>query len=172
MTTTESTVTPAQLGLLHHTLGVRPDRRKPFRNYFVAGPGHHAQANLEALEAAGLMFRQRTPAFCDKDDVVFACTDAGRALALDLLPPEPKRTKYDEFLRTDCSESFAEFLGIRKPKIDVRGGVSFGGWSRFEYRMFRPTRWNLEEISGEWSPTKKDAKASYKAALKASKGEK
>lgn len=157
-------MTPRQLDLLHHTLGVRPDRREPYRNYFVAGPGHHAQADLEALEAAGMMFRQRTPAFCDKDDVVFACTDAGRAYALEQLPPEPKRTKYGEYLKADCGDSFARFLGIVKPKVEMRGR-----WRQHEYRMYRPAGHIRPEVSGAWSPTIKEAKASYKAALKASR---
>lgn len=38
-----------QLKLLHHTLGLRPDMREPYRNHFVAGPGHHDQADGVAI---------------------------------------------------------------------------------------------------------------------------
>lgn len=157
-------MTPRQIDILHHTLGVRPDCREPFRNYYVAGPGHHAMADLEALEAKGMMRRARTPAFCDQSDVVFVCTDEGRSYALENLPPEPKRTKYDQYCRDDCDSTFAEWLGIVKPKVEVRGR-----WKHYEYRMYRPAGYVRTEISGVWAPTIKAAKSSYKAALKASK---
>lgn len=162
------TVTPHMLHLLHHTLGLRPDRRESFRNYFLAGPGHHDQADLEALESAGLMRRAKTPAFCRDGDVTFVCTDAGKAYAIDNLPPEPKRTKYEEYLHADCFDSFAAFMGINKPKYENRG---YGRDS--EFRMVRYVRresWCREiDLAGEWCKTHKSAKESYKAALRARK---
>lgn len=154
-------VSTEQLHLLHHTLGLRPDRREPWRNHFVASNGHHDMPNLEALQAIGLMERARTPAFCDKEDIVFMVTDAGRELALDQLPPEPKRTRYEEYQHSEYSGTFSEWLGINKPKYEFRGPCA-----RTEYRMYRHSYvdgW----LYGEWAPTMKDAKASYKAALKA-----
>lgn len=157
-------MTPAQLHILHHTLGVTPERREPYRNHYMAGPGHHSMALLEALEADGFMRRSKPPAFCDQDDVLFACTDAGRTYALEHLPPEPKRTRYEEFCREDGGYSFAEWLGIRRPEIEMRGP-----WREREYRMYR-LRWDYSvEVSGDWAPTKKAAKDSYKAALKAAR---
>ena len=158
------------LHLLHHTLGLRPDRREPFRNYFLAGPGHHDQSNLEALESAGMMRRNPAPKFCEPGDIVFVCTDAGKAYAIDNLPPDLKRTKYDEYNRSECCESFAKFLGINKPKYESRWVLGAG----YEYRMFRLDRsvsWAAyPDISGNWCKTKKAAKESYKAALKTGKG--
>lgn len=148
-----------QLALLHHALGLRPDRREPYRNHFVAGPGHASQSDLEILESAGLVARVKTPAFCDTRDVVFACTGTGKGYAIDNLPPlpeQPKRSRYCEYLSCDGADSFADWLGIRKPKFEVRGFR----WSQ-EYRMFRPGT----SIGGEWRATKKAAKESYKAAL-------
>lgn len=159
-------VTTEQLALLHHTLGLRPDRRAPFRNHYVAGPGHYAMDDLQALESAGLMVRGRTPGFCDPTDVVYLVTEQGKSLALRLLPPEPKKNKFCEYLDLDYSDGFGAFLlGAKKPKFEDRRVGE--GW---EYRMYR-CRYSEHhrEIKGEWMPTKKAAKASYKEALKAAR---
>lgn len=157
------TMSERHLALLWHTLGVTPERREPYRNHFVADPGHYAMPDLQGLEAEGLMARARTPAFCCPDDVVFIVTDAGRSLALRLLPEPPKQTRYDEYLCSEYSESFADYLGINVPEYESRGD-----WRNREYRM---RRWvglsSYIDVQGEWARTKKEAKASYKAALKA-----
>lgn len=164
-------ITSAQLGLLHHSLGVDPRRRTPFRNHYVAGVGHYAQPDLEALEAAGMMRRGLTPAFCGKGDIVYHCTDAGEAYALDNLPQPPKRSRYQQFLDDDYGHSFAEWMGIEAPEIQWSGYRSYFGVPDEHYRyrrreFTRGDRWS-PEIIGEWKPTKKGAKESYKAALKA-----
>lgn len=157
------TMSERHLALLWHTLGVTPERREPYRNHFVADPGHYAMPDLQGLEAEGLMARARTPAFCCPDDVVFIVTDTGRSLALRLLPEPPKQTRYDEYLCSEYSESFADYLGINVPEYESRGD-----WRNREYRM---RRWvglsSYIDVQGEWARTKKEAKASYKAALKA-----
>lgn len=159
-------VTVQQLHLLHHTLGVRPEQREPHRNHFLAGPGHHDQPDLEVLEAAGLMRRGRTPAFCDQDDVVFHVTDAGRAHALEHLPaaPTPKKlSRYDEYLDSECSEGFSWWLGINMPVVEIDYGR---GSKKTRYRYVRRTRYGWDDVRGEWATTKKNAKASYKEALR------
>lgn len=160
--------TAQQIALLQHTLGLSVDQREPYRNYFVAGPGHHEMPDLEALEMLGLMCRIRTPAFCDTGAIVFATTDAGRALAIQQLPELPRPTKYSEWIDHDCRESFGEYLcGYRLPIFEARGD----SWSKTEqFRMFRRARGSLygeRDVQGEWASTKKAAKASYKEALKA-----
>jgi hypothetical protein len=160
--------TEQQIALLQHTLGLRVEQRTPYRNYFVAGPGHHDMPDLEVLESLGLMGRARTPAFCDQSDIVFCTTDAGRALALEKLPEPPKPTKYSEWIDHDCRTSFGEFLcGNRLPVFEFRGD----SWSKTrEYRMYRLERsafYNERDVQGMCASTKKEAKASYKAALKA-----
>lgn len=156
-----------QVELLHHTLGLSIDHRESYRNYFVAGPGHHDMPDLEALEALGLMTRSRAPKFCADGDIVFRATDAGRAVALDSLPPPPKRTRYGEWLDADCCESFGEFLcGSRLPTLDARRQYE-GGKARWQWRMYRRDSFGYREIAGGWADTKKAAKVSYKAALKA-----
>lgn len=163
--------TVRQIDLLYHALGVRPDQRTPFRNHFLAGPGHHDQADLEALEAAGLMMRGRTPGFCAPGDVVFHVTEEGTAYALEHLPPAPKRSRYDEYLYAEYSHSFAEWLSIEVPKIQSSSyephyGVPDGHYRYRRSEFTRGERWS-PEVVGDWKPTKKEAKASYKEALQA-----
>lgn len=165
--------TSYQIELLWHTLGLRVDRREPHRNHFAASDWHSDYADLRALEAAGLMTSQPL-AVQWGGGVCFYATDDGRALALTSLPPPPKRTRYDEYLRADgcAGDSFGEFLcGCRLPEYetrrDLRRGGSYGLRTITEYRMFRRAdRWT-RDVQGEWCMTKKDAKASYKTALKA-----
>ncbi|CAE6899891.1 hypothetical protein [Paraburkholderia domus] len=173
--------TPYQIELLQHTLGLSEQRRESYRNYFVAGHGHSDMRHLEALERSGLMERRRSPAFLADGDIVFAATDAGREAAIAALPAPRKRTKADDWRDRDGCESFGEFLcGRRLPQIETRrefkqdprrSDVNDLVWVT-EHRMFRLHRndWAFSterDVQGEWMPTKKDAKASYKAALKA-----
>ncbi len=166
-------VTSAEINVLQHTLGLRIERRVPYRNHFVAALGHHDMPALEVLEAQGLMRRVRSPAFLDKGDIVFEATEAGRELAILNLPPVPKRTRYGDFLGDDGSQSFGEFLcGIRLPKVEA--DYSNGWRGKTKYRMYRETwenyRGATRDVQGEWRETKKDAKASYKEALTAHRG--
>ncbi|EOD9063920.1 TPA: hypothetical protein NII19_006765 [Pseudomonas aeruginosa] len=152
-----------QLRLLHHTLGLRPDQRESHRNHYLAGPGHYAMPDLEALVKVELMVVGRTPAFCDPTDVVFHVSEEGKRYALQHLPLPPKKTKFAEYLDWDCCESFGDWLlGGMKPKVEWRES---GG--KFEYRMYRCRQSEQHsEVKGEWCRTQKDAKASYKSALR------
>lgn len=83
----------------------------------------------------------------------------------DKLPKPPKRTKYDQYYDEESTLDFHEWLGINKPEFESRGD-----WRDREYRMYRYRRgWEYayRDVEGEWAPTMKAAKASYKAALKA-----
>lgn len=163
-------ITPApsqqQIELLHHTLGLSPRRREPYRNHFVAGPGHHAQADLLELVRLGLMERARAPSFLDADDQVFRVTDAGKAVAQQELPDPPKLTRYLEWIESDCPCSFGDWLlgASQLPRVEYAGTRSAP-----LYRMYRiqaGESW-YRDVQGDWCATKKAAKASYKAALKA-----
>lgn len=172
----ESSPSKEQLEILWHTLGIRPEMRDPYRNHYVAGYGHHAMDVLTALVTLGLMAIGKTPAFCDAKDIVFYCTEAGKTVAIENLPDPvaEKKSNYREFINADCGHSFAEFLGINKPSVETRRVTGAGKWGyKYEYRMCRiPPYWreDINAVYGEWAPTKKTAKASYKAALKKSKG--
>ncbi|CAG9177631.1 hypothetical protein [Cupriavidus pampae] len=169
-----------QINLLQHTLGINERHREPHRNHFVAGPGHHDMADLELLEDAGLMVRGHRPKFLPEDDIVFYTTEAGRVLAITSLPELKKPSRYEEYLRADgcAGDSFAEFLiGGRMPKFETRTRYDcilqqWSGGDRFgcQYRMYRTVGdgWrDRRDVEGEWCKTKKEAKASYKGALKA-----
>jgi len=80
------------------------------------------------------------------------------------LPKPRRRTNFDEFEDSDCGLYFHEFLGINMPRYEDRGG-----WRDREYRMYRRQysySGSYRDVEGEWAPTMKAAKASYKAALK------
>ncbi|MBI6740394.1 hypothetical protein [Pseudomonas syringae] len=174
--------TEAQVGLLWHTLGLRPecrDSRTVYRNRFLAGPGHSDMTDLEALVTLGLMGSRKPPAFCDQSEILYFATKEGERFAIAEMPPAPpapKRTNFDAYLdESECYDSFAHFLGIRMPWYQERGERG-----KREYRMVRYRR-NINrfhsaeylllcepvEVAGEWCLDKKEAKASYKAALKA-----
>lgn len=173
-------VTPYQISLLHHTLGLSEHRRESYRNHFVAGDGHHDMYHLAVLERAGLMERRSTPKFLEPGDIVFAATDAGREAAIAGLPeptPPAKRTRYEDYLDADgcAGDSFGEFLcGVRLPEFesrqDLRRDERYGVRAITEYRMYRRYDYWTRDVQGGWCATKKDAKASYKAALKARNG--
>lgn len=160
---TDAATTEHQLHLLHHTLGVTPKRREPYRNHFVASKGHSDLADLMALEVAGMMARSPTPKFCDADDMVFHVTDAGCAYAISNLPQPPRLTKYGEYLDADTGHSFVEFLGINLPRLEV--DYQWGSKPTL-YRYIRRDWQYRCDVAGEWKPTKKEAKATYKTALK------
>ncbi|MBF7978608.1 MULTISPECIES: hypothetical protein [Rahnella] len=157
--------TQHQIGLLQHALGINENRREPYRNYFLASGVHSDNADLESLVTAGLMTSRAAPSFCAEDDVVYHVTDAGREMAVAALPAPKKRTRYDEYLRSEVCESFGEWLGINLPQYEYR--KEFG---KRQYRMTRRSRfYGCDGVNGQWCATKKEAKASYKDALKADK---
>lgn len=151
--------TQHQIGLLQHALGINERRREPYRNYFLASGSHSDNADLESLVTAGLMTSRAAPAFCAEGDVVYHVTDAGKELAISSLPAPKKRTRYQEYLNADTCQSFAEWLGIDVSEIE------YGSWypNRGKFRMVS------RRAKGEWCDTQKEAKASYKQALSASK---
>ncbi|WP_206093553.1 hypothetical protein [Pandoraea sp. ISTKB] len=170
--------TRSQLGILQHALGIRIRGDKSYRNHFVAGPGHHDYSDLMALVRAGMM-REHPASQITGGDPWFDVTGSGWTTAFDALPEPPKppkRSRYDEFLDADgcLGDSFGEFLcGGRLPEFESRNDLRRDDSGRLiwitEYRMFRNFDFWTRDVQGGWCSTKKDAKASYKAALKASK---
>lgn len=72
--------------------------------------------------------------------------------------------RYQDFLNSDSGCSFHEWLGIRRPEIQMSLIYPCNG-------LYRMTNWvraglfNRKFIAGEYCKTKKEAKASYKLAL-------
>ena len=122
------------------------------------------------------MGSRKPPAFCDQSGILYFATKEGERFAIAEMPQLPKRTKFEDYLDVaDCYENFAQFPGINKPQFQQRRE-----YSNREYRMVR-YQWGspyLEfpssywspyerlEVVGEWAQTMKEAKASYKLALK------
>jgi len=181
-------VTEGQLKLLWHTLGLRPDcrdSRTVYRNRFLADPGHDDVPDLETLVSLGMMGSRNPPAFCDQSEKLYYATAAGKQFAVQKMPPPPKLSNFEEYLNVaDCYEGFAQFLDINVPQYQQRGE-----WRNREYRMVRYARnspyrhydrhysltsWSTYEtleVAGEWAPTMKAAKASYKEALQKHRAE-
>lgn len=67
------------------------------------------------------------------------------------------RRNYQDYLDADYGHSFHEWLGIDPPTVQYDYG---------KYRMYRIGNACRPSIYGEWSDTKKAAKASYKLALR------
>ncbi|KAA1012987.1 hypothetical protein FVF58_09340 [Paraburkholderia panacisoli] len=161
--------------ILRHTIGadqyghIRHDR-----NYFITGEGGKDWLACVGLVSAGYMTSRKGNAATGGDDIFFA-TRAGREFVqLNNEPaPEPrKRTKADEWRDRDGCESFGEFLtNGRLPVFEQRQAYGNAPRDRYgyEYRMYRYEAYPYDyrrDVEGEWCGTKKEAKASYKAALK------
>ena len=83
-------MTPRQIELARHALGLRPTRLISHRNHFVAGPGHPDYADWMAMVAGGQAVRRESEHLLP-GDVMFHLTRAGAELALlpgDILNPE------------------------------------------------------------------------------------
>jgi hypothetical protein len=159
------TVSQEQLNLLWHTLGLSPDnryQRTVTRNHFLTSPGCGDGRHLDGLVAKGLMLCGKPPAFCPQDEVVYRATRDGEHFALAHLPALPKPTRYEQFQSEDTGLDFHEWLGIEKPKVEYRDKCRILGYES-------GCRMRTDRATGEWCKTKKEAKASYKAVLAATK---
>lgn len=169
-------LTEQQLEKLRHTLGLNYHDTIT-RNYFHAGP-EGEDADLVALKAAGLMFSRKAPAFCAEGDVVFHATEAGKEYAMARQPVRKpvKRTVWQQFISSDM-DNFLDFLEIESPRYEVCTkrlhpsedplGVQLFNLHLMPFRTFY--RMISPRGTGEWCETKKAAKASYKADMKARK---
>lgn len=156
--------------LMQHALGISERHRESYRNYFLASVDSPDDMQWQALVKHGLAKSGKAPEW-SCGDVVYQVTAAGKAIATSALPEPKKPNRYDEYRHSEVVESFGGWLGIQFPEFEWRAIDYFKG--KFEYRMFRRSRcyWDTyRDVEGQWSPTKKAAKASYKAALRASKG--
>ncbi|HHT8254510.1 TPA: hypothetical protein ACT2TP_000659 [Enterobacter hormaechei] len=156
-----------QIELMQHALGISERNRTPYRNYFLAGEGHTDNEKWKEMVSEGLATSRPAPDHVG-GGTLYHVTEKGEAAAISALPEPKKRTRYDEYLHSEVCESFAEWLGIELPIYENREV----GRYKYEYRMVRRSRdyWDsYYDICGEWMPTMKAAKASYKEALRKSK---
>lgn len=153
--------------LMQHALGISERNRTPYRNYFLAGEGHTDNEKWEKLVSDGFATSRPAPDFVG-GGTLYHVTEKGEATAISALPEMKKRTRYDDYLHSEVCESFGEWLGIELPVYEDREV----GRYKLEYRMVRRSRayWDsYYDVRGDWMPTKKAAKASYKEALRKSK---
>jgi len=83
-------MTPRQIALARHALGLTASCLITRRNHFVAGPGHDDFADWQAMVAAGQATRRENK-HLPPGDVLFRLTRAGAEAALlpgDILNPE------------------------------------------------------------------------------------
>lgn len=171
---TAGQITHDQLEKLRHTLGLNY-QDKITRNYFHSGP-EGEDSDLVALKEAGLMYTRKAPAFCEEGDVVFHATEDGKAYALErqLAPVKIKKTVWQKFLDSDL-DRFTDFLEIEAPRYEESTARVKPGEQLFDLPLHEihlmPFRTFYRMVSprgaGEWCETKKSAKASYKADMKA-----
>lgn len=153
--------------LMQHALGISERNRTPYRNYFLAGEGHTDNEKWEELVSDGFATSRPAPDFVG-GGTLYHVTEKGEATAISALSELKKRTRYDDYLHSEVCESFGEWLGIELPVYEDREV----GRYKWEYRMVRRSRayWDsYYDVRGDWMPTKKAAKASYKEALRKSK---
>lgn len=74
-------MTPEQIELARHALGLGNGRRISFRNHFVTGPGHSDYDNWIAMVAAGDAVRRKGSELSGGDDI-FYLTPSGATAAL------------------------------------------------------------------------------------------
>ncbi|MDO8728642.1 MAG: hypothetical protein Q7K26_01975 [bacterium] len=153
--------TPAQLELLRHTLGLNRNQA-PSRNYFMTDAASSGFADLIALTEAGLMAKSINPEWLG-GGFNFSATVEGRAYAVGMQPAPKKKSRYEEFLDSDCGYSFAEWLGIDVPRREYSRGRYQIPYSHSPRDMVRLTS---ERGTGEWATTLKEAKANYKNAIR------
>lgn len=154
---------------MQHALGISERCRTPYRNYFLAGDSHTDNEKWQKLVTDGCTTSRPAPDFVG-GGTLYHVTDKGKEAAISALPEPKKRTRYDDYLHSEVCESFGEWLGIELPVYEEREV----GRYKWEYRMVRRSRayWDTYcDVRGEWKPTKKAAKASYKEALRKSKQE-
>ncbi|HHL9592723.1 TPA: hypothetical protein ACQ98W_002918 [Citrobacter braakii] len=153
--------------LMQHALGINERNRTPYRNYFLAVEGHTDNVKWEELVSDGFATSRPAPDFVG-GGTLYHVTEKGEATAISALPEPKKRTRYDDYLHSEVCESFGEWLVIELPFYEDREV----GRYKWEYRMVRRLRAHWDsyyDVRGDWMPTKKAAKASYKEALRKSK---
>ncbi len=62
-------MTPTQIELARHALGLPNKRRQSYRNHFVCGPGHDDYDNWQAMVGAGLAKRRKGNPLTGGDDL-------------------------------------------------------------------------------------------------------
>jgi len=165
------------ISLIAHTLGVDiypnqyykrdfylPDKFS--RNYFCCGNKDNSDYPL-LKEAEDKGFMKIWNKF---DNLYFSVTEKGQTkfrdwfafnITVKFKKPSKSKQEYADYIHSECeyNNGFADWLNIQLPKMETRGS-----WHpNTEYRM-KSTKYY--GVNGDWFKTMKQAKASYKEALK------
>lgn len=190
-----------QFKIVGHTIGIntyhaelssrKKDKYLPdefYRNYFCAGnEKHHDFKILEELEQLGIMQRWE-----QMNNIYFCVTDLGivafrnqftEHITNHYKPLSRGKERYQNYLDSDCCETFAEWAGIYTP-IEQYAGNSYSYERRaidgytydYYHHKERPVGVRFYsskyiKVVGKWCENKKLAKESYKEALKRYKKE-
>lgn len=174
-----SIVTENQWNLIAHSIGVdvphakRSLRKKEkflpdefYRNHFCSGKNTHEE--FEALEKFGLVKKVKQW----DDQWFYFVTDEGqkefrkyfeREVTMHYVPLTKAKEKYQDYLNSDGWYSFADYLQIWMPEYERR---SFFGSKTKRIRMVSTNPNYDNQVRGEYCKDKKEAKISYKLALK------
>lgn len=111
-------LTAGQLHILQHAHGLdQYGQGRAYRNHYVIGPQCDGFEDCRELVSLGLM-TEHPPRDLTGMMYCFCVTEAGRKAIKEQSPQPPKLTRgqrcYREFLESDCSLSFGEW--IRLPK--------------------------------------------------------
>ena len=158
-------------GLVSHSLGVnlensilsnrKKDKYLPvkfYRNYFCSSKDSSDYKILKKLEVDGI-----TLSWVQYSNIYFMVTEKGISKFRDYFlinvnknykPISKSAENYQKYLDSDTGNSYTDWLGIKLPKQEYRLS---------EVRLVS-TKYN--EVKGVFSKTLKDAKISYKIALK------
>lgn len=108
-------LTPEQIHMLQHSLGISKPHDKPYRNYYSVYSGSDGVQDLEILVQKGFMVNSgRSPV--NSDMIYYQVTDEGRKVAFAHLPKDTRtraQKRYERFL--DIKDvwsdlTFKEFL--------------------------------------------------------------
>jgi hypothetical protein len=77
---TAALLSPRQIDLARHALGLPNERRRSYRNRFCCGPGHVDYVDWQGMAAAGAA--RRFPLTARGSDSLFALTEGGARAAL------------------------------------------------------------------------------------------
>jgi hypothetical protein len=78
-------ITLREMSIIKHLLGL-DYKDSPFRNHFVAGPGHSDIKHLESLVSKGLMEKRSDPFDEVNENYIYHVTDEGRQKAIESHP--------------------------------------------------------------------------------------
>ncbi|UXF74611.1 hypothetical protein K7574_21190 (plasmid) [Stenotrophomonas maltophilia] len=110
------TLTPEQLHVLRHALGVgTAGTDRAYRNHFVTGSGGTDHVLCTGLVEAGMMIRHSGTALSGGDDV-FTVTELGRtaAVTVAVVPPLSRsKRRYQAYLQSDSNVTFIDWLRTR-----------------------------------------------------------